>query len=103
MLSEKSNKTIGNKVTGKRNASVKLNDVATSATSPIKKHHTPNDESYLKEIRFGCPFCNIAARPKVYDNLWKLRIHFRRDHGFTLSCQNLIATLENLIERKVLL
>ena len=95
-------KTIGNTVTGKRNASVKLSDVAKSATSSIKQH-TPNDESYLKEIRFGCPFCRIAARPKVYDNLWKLRIHFRRDHDFSLSCQNLIATLENLVERKVLL
>ena len=99
----KSNRTIGKKSYSKSNASVKLNDVAKSATSPIKKQHTPNDESYLKEIRFGCPFCNIAARPKVYDNLWKLRIHFRRDHDFSLSCQNLIATLENLIERKVLL
>ena len=102
MNSRNSNRTIGTKVTINGNGSVKLSDVAKSATSSIKQH-TPNDESYLKEIRFGCPFCNIAARPKVYDNLWKLRIHFRRDHDFSLSCQNLIATLENLIERKVLL
>jgi hypothetical protein len=102
MNSRNSNRTIGTKVTINGNGSVKLSDVAKSATSSIKQH-TPNDESYLKEIRFGCPFCRIAARPKVYDNLWKLRIHFRRDHDFSLSCQNLIATLENLIERKVLL
>ena len=95
-------RTIGKKVAIKRNASTKLRDVANSATTSIKQH-TPNDESYLKQIRYGCPFCRIAARPKVYDNLWKLRIHFRRDHDFSLSCQNLIATLENLVERKVLL
>jgi len=102
MNSKNQTRTIGKKCYSKSNASVKLNDVATSATSPIKQH-TPNDESYLKQIRYGCPFCRIAARPKVYDNLWKLRIHFRRDHDFSLSCQNLIATLENLVERKVLL
>ncbi len=102
MSLKKESRTIGKKVTINRNVSTKLSDVAKSATSSIKQH-TPNDESYLKEIRFGCPFCRIAARPKVYDNLWKLRIHFRRDHDFSLSCQNLIATLENLIERKVLL
>jgi len=102
MNSRNSNRTIGTKVTINGNGSVKLSDVAKSATSSIKQH-TPNDESYLKEIRYGCPFCRIAARPKVYDNLWKLRIHFRRDHDFSLSCQNLISTLENLVERKVLL
>ena len=102
MKSKNQIKTIGTKVTGKRNASVKLSDVAKSATSSIKQH-TPNDESYLKEIRFGCPFCRIAARPKAYDNLWKLRIHFQKDHDYTLSCQYLMDTLFDLVERKVLL
>ena len=103
MSLKKESRTIGKKVTINRNASVKLSDVAKSATSSIKHQGTINDSIYLKEIRFGCPFCRIAARPKVYDNLWKLRIHFRRDHDFSLSCQNLISTLENLVERKVLL
>ena len=95
-------RTIGKKVTINRNASTKLKDVATLATSSIKQH-TPNDAIYLKPFRFGCSFCNIAARPKVYDNLWKLRIHFRYAHDFSHSCQSLIETLDNLIERKVLL
>jgi hypothetical protein len=95
-------RTIGKKVAIKRNASTKLRDVATLATSSIKQH-TPNDVIYLKPIRFGCPYCLVAARPKVYSNLWKLRIHFRLSHGFTRSCQGLIETLENLIERKAIL
>ena len=102
MNSRNSNRTIGTKVTINGNGSVKLSDVAKSATSSIKQH-TPNDESYLKEIRFGCPFCRIAARPKVYDNLWKLRIHFQKDHDYTMSCQYLMDTLFDLVERKVLL
>ena len=95
-------RTIGKKVTINRNASTKLSVVAKSATTSIKQH-TPNDAIYLKPFRFGCPYCNIAARPKVYDNLWKLRIHFRYAHDFSHSCQSLIETLENLIERKVIL
>ena len=103
MKSNNQTRTIGNNVTGKRNASVKLRDVAKLVTSPIKKHHTPNDEIYLKPIRFSCPFCIKTGTPKAYKNLWKLRYHFRDEHDFSYSCQNLIATLENLIERKVLL
>ena len=95
-------RTIGKKVAIKRNASTKLRDVATLATSSIKQH-TPNDVIYLKPIRFGCPYCLVAARPKVYSNLWKLRIHFFKDHGYGFSCQNLMATLVDLIERKVIL
>ena len=103
MKSNNQTRTIGNNVTGKRNASVKLRDVAKLVTSPIKKHHTPNDEIYLKPIRFSCPFCIKTGTPKAYKNLWKLRYHFRDQHDFSYSCQNLIATLENLVERKVLL
>lgn len=94
---------MGKNVTINRNVSTKLSDVAKSATSSIKHQGTPNDEVLLKPVRVGCPFCKIDARPKAYDNLWKLRIHFQRDHGFTYSCQNLMATLENLVERKVIL
>jgi len=103
MSLKKESKTIGKKVTINRNASVKLSDVAKSATSSIKHQGTINDEIYLKEIRFGCPFCRIAARPKAYDNLWKLRIHFQKDHDYTLSCQYLMDTLFDLVERKVIL
>lgn len=103
MSLKKESKTIGNKGKGKFTASVKLRDVAKLVTSPIKKHHTPNDEIYLKPIRFSCPFCIKTGTPKAYKNLWKLRYHFRDEHDFSYSCQNLIATLENLIERKVLL
>jgi len=102
MINKNQTRTIGKKVTINRNASTKLSDVAQLATSSIKQH-TPCDAIYLKPFRFGCPYCNIAARPKVYDNLWKLRIHFRYAHGFSHSCQSLIETLENLIERKVIL
>ena len=102
MSLKKEFRTIGNKGKGKFTASVKLNDVAKSATSPIK-HHTPNDESYLKEIRFGCPFCRKTGTTKAYKNLWKLRIHFQKDHGYTLSCQYLMDTLFDLVQRKVLL
>ena len=102
MISQKQSKTIGTPAVIKRSASQRYRDVAKSATTPMKQH-TPNDAVYLLERRFGCPFCHIAARPKVYDNLWKLRYHFRQDHDFSYSCQNLIATLENLVERKVIL
>jgi len=103
MISQKESRTMGKNVTINRNVSTKLSDVAKSATSSIKHQCTPNDEVLLKPVRVGCPFCKIDARPKAYDNLWKLRIHFQRDHGFTYSCQNLMATLENLVERKVIL
>jgi|TARA_B110000263_G_C14837212_1_gene298072 hypothetical protein len=103
MISQKESRTMGKNVTINRNVSTKLSDVAKSATSSIKHQGTPNDEVLLKPVRVGCPFCKIDARPKAYDNLWKLRIHFQRDHGFTYSCQNLMATLENLVERKVIL
>ena len=103
MKSNNQTRTIGNNVTGKRNASVKLRDVAKLVTSPIKKHHTPNDEIYLKPIRFSCPFCIKTGTPKAYKNLWKLRIHFQKDHGYTISCQYLMDTLFDLVERKVLL
>ena len=96
-------KTIGKKAVVKRSASQRFCDVAKSATSSMKWKGTPNDKVFLKHVRVGCPFCRIDARPKAYDNLWKLRIHFQRDHGFTYSCQNLMATLENLVERKVIL
>jgi len=102
MSSKNQINTIGKKATRKRSASQRFRDVAKIATTPMKQH-TPNDAVYLLERRFGCPFCHIAARPKVYDNLWKLRYHFRQDHDFSYSCQNLIATLENLVERKVIL
>ena len=94
---------MGKNVTINRNVSTKLSDVAKSATSSIKHQGTPNDEVLLKPVRVGCPFCKIDARPKAYDNLWKLRIHFQRDHDFTFSCNNLIDDLVNLIERKVIL
>ena len=103
MSLKKESKTIGKKVTINRNASVKLSDVAKSATSSIKHQGTINDEIYLKPIRFSCPFCIKTGTPKAYKNLWKLRYHFRDEHDFSYSCQNLIATLENLVERKVLL
>ena len=103
MKSKNQTRTIGKKVTINRNVSTKLRDVAVSVTSSIKHQGTINDEIYLREIRFGCPFCRIAARPKVYDNLWKLRIHFQKDHGYTISCQYLMDTLFDLVERKVLL
>ena len=104
MNSNNQTKTIGKKrVAIKRNASTKLRDVAVSVTSSIKKQHTPNDEIYLKPIRFSCPFCIKTGTPKAYKNLWKLRYHFRDEHDFSYSCQNLIATLENLVEWKVLL
>ena len=103
MNSNNQTKTIGKKVTINRNASTKLSDVAKSATSSIKHQGTINDEIYLKPIRFSCPFCIKTGTPKAYKNLWKLRYHFRDEHDFSYSCQNLIATLENLVERKVLL
>ena len=103
MLSEKSNKTIGKKSYKKSNASVKLSDVAKSVTSPIKHQGTLNDEVFLREIRFGCPFCKKTGTVKAYKNLWKLRIHFQRDHGYTISCQYLMDTLFDLVQRKVLL
>ena len=95
-------RTIGKKVTINRNASTKLSVVAKSATTSIKQH-TPNDEIYLKEIRFGCPFCKKTGTTKVYKNLWRLRYHFRDQHDFSFSCHNLIEDLVNLIERKVIL
>ena len=94
---------MGKNVTINRNVSTKLSDVAKSATSSIKHQGTPNDEVLLKPVRVGCPFCKIDARPKAYDNLWKLRIHFQRDHGYGLSCQFLMDTLFDLVERKVIL
>ena len=103
MSLKKESRTIGKRVRRNTNASVKLSDVAKSATSSIKHQGTINDEVFLREIRFGCPFCRIAARPKVYDNLWKLRIHFQKDHDYTMSCQYLMDTLFDLVQRKVLL
>ena len=103
MKSKNQTRTIGKKVTINRNVSTKLSNVAKSATLSIKHQGTINDSIYLKEIRFGCPFCRIAARPKAYDNLWKLRIHFQKDHDYTLSCQYLMDTLFDLVERKVIL
>ena len=103
MINNNQTRTIGKRVAIKRNASTRFRDVATKATSSIKHRGTLNDPIYLKPLRFSCPFCKIAARPKVYSNLWKLRIHFRLSHGFTRSCQGLIETLENLIERKAIL
>ena len=103
MNTENRIRTIGKKVTGKSNASVKLSDVAKSATSSIKRQGTINDEIYLREIRFGCPFCRKTGTTKAYKNLWKLRIHFQKDHGYTISCQYLMDTLFDLVERKVLL
>ena len=103
MNSKNQTRTIGKKVTINRNVSTKLSDVAKSATSSIKHQGTINDEIYLKEIRFGCPFCRKTGTTKAYKNLWKLRIHFQKDHGYTLSCQYLMDTLFDLVERKVLL
>ena len=103
MKSNNQTRTIGKKVRVNTNASTKLRDVAVSVTSSIKHQGTINDEIYLREIRFGCPFCRKTGTTKAYKNLWKLRYHFRDEHDFSYSCQNLIATLENLVERKVLL
>jgi len=103
MNSRNSNRTIGKKVTINRNASTKLSDVAKSATSSIKHQGTINDEVFLREIRFGCPFCRKTGTTKAYKNLWKLRIHFQKDHDYTLSCHYLIDTLFDLVQRKVLL
>ena len=96
-------KTIGKKSYKKGNASVQLSDVAKSVTSPIKHQGTLNDEVFLREIRFGCPFCKKTGTVKAYKNLWKLRIHFQKDHGYTISCQYLMDTLFDLVQRKVLL
>ena len=104
MNSNNQTRTIGKKrVAIKRNASKKLRDVAVSVTSSIKHQGTINDEIYLREIRFGCPFCRKTGTTKAYKNLWKLRIHFQKDHGYTISCQYLMDTLFDLVERKVLL
>ena len=103
MKTENQTRTIGKKSYNKGNVSVKLSDVATSATSPIKHQGTLNDEVFLREIRFGCPFCKKTGTVKAYKNLWKLRIHFQRDHGYTISCQYLMDTLFDLVQRKVLL
>jgi hypothetical protein len=96
-------RTIGKRVAIKRNASTRFRDVATKATSSIKQRGTLNDPVYLKPFRFGCPFCVKTGTTKAYKNLWKLRIHFYKDHGYGFSCQNLMATLVDLIERKVIL
>ena len=103
MKSNNQIRTIGKRVAIKRNASTKLRDVAVSVTSSIKHQGTINDEIYLKEIRFGCPFCKKTGTTKVYKNLWRLRYHFRDQHDFSFSCHNLIEDLVNLIERKVIL
>ena len=103
MNTENRIRTIGKKVRVNTNASTKLRDVAVSVTSSIKHQGTINDEIYLREIRFGCPFCRKTGTTKAYKNLWKLRIHFQKDHGYTLSCQYLMDILFDLVERKVLL
>ena len=103
MNTENRIRTIGKKVRENTNASTKLRDVAVSVTSSIKHQGTINDEIYLREIRFGCPFCRKTGTTKAYKNLWKLRIHFQKDHGYTISCQYLMDTLFDLVERKVLL
>ena len=103
MNTENRIRTIGKKVRVNTNASTKLRDVAVSVTSSIKHQGTINDEIYLREIRFGCPFCRKTGTTKAYKNLWKLRIHFQKDHGYTISCQYLMDTLFDLVERKVLL
>ena len=103
MNSKNQIRTIGKKVTINRNVSTKLSDVAKSATSSIKHQGTPNDAVFLKPIRFGCDQCIKTGTPKVYKNLWKLYLHFKKDHGFTKSQQYLLETLANLIERKVIL
>ena len=103
MNTKRTNPTIGKNVRVNTNASTKLSVVAKSATTSLKHQGTLNDEVFLKEIRFGCPFCKIAARPKVYKNLWKLRIHFQKDHDYTMSCHYLMDTLFDLVQRKVLL
>ena len=103
MNSKNQIKTIGTKVRVNTNASTKLRDVAVSVTSSIKHQGTINDEVFLREIRFGCPFCRKTGTTKAYKNLWKLRIHFQKDHGYTLSCQYLMDTLFDLVQRKVLL
>ena len=103
MKSKNQTRTIGKKVTINRNVSTKLRDVAVSVTSSIKHQGTINDEIYLREIRFGCPFCRKTGTTKAYKNLWKLRIHFQKDHDYTLSCQYLMDTLFDLVERKVIL
>jgi len=103
MSLKKEFRTIGKNVTINRNVSTKLSDVAKSATSSIKHQGTPNDAVFLKPIRFGCDQCIKTGTPKVYKNLWKLYLHFKKDHGFTKSQQYLLETLANLIERKVIL
>jgi hypothetical protein len=96
-------RTIRKRVSIKRNASTRICDVAEPATTSFKHCGTPSDAVYLKDFRFGCPFCRKTGTTKAYKNLWKLRIHFYKDHGYGFSCQNLMATLVDLIERKVIL
>ena len=94
---------MGKNVTINRNVSTKLSDVAKSAASSIKHQGTPNDEVLLKPVRVGCDQCIKTGTPKVYKNLWQLYLHFKKDHDFTHSQQNLMEILANLVERKVIL
>ena len=103
MISQTQSNTNRKRVAIKRNASTRICDVAEPATTLFKHRGTPNDAVFLKSFRFSCPYCRKTGTPKVYKNLWKLRIHFYKDHGYGFSCQNLMATLVDLIERKVIL
>ena len=55
---------------------------------------------YLMILRLSCPFCINPGRPKIFKNLWKLRMHFtavHTDDRFMQECKNLIGELVDYI------
>ena len=67
-----------------------------------KRQHTPDDEIYLKPMRFSCPFCIGRGRKPIISNLWKLHIHFKFHHQNDFECKEVTQNLEKLIRLGVL-
>lgn len=79
----------------------------TVLVSPMKSNKSNNADflkPFLKPNRFGCPFCKSPGQyQKVYGNLWKLKIHFQRDHNYDSDCDDVIIALLFAIKRRILL
>ena len=60
----------------------------------------PYPKIYLHKKRVSCPFEKKQGSPKVYKNIWQLRMHFMANHfddGHVQECRNIIGNLVKCI------